>query len=251
MFTATNDPYYVAKEEVDVALKKVQDMVAEWKRLFREENTARSRRFQEVHAEISGELVNLDYDLKDITATISMVEEHRDNPKFNYVSDAEISSRKEFVRASLATVREIQDNVAGRAAQAKIEADKRQLLGTSGSRGSGQATDRRVEQDNDNFLAQQRQDQHRIMQQQDDTLTQISASAVRLGEAARTINMELQDQQQMLEDLDKDVDRETEKLNFVMKRMGRLLQTGDSKQLCLIIGLFVLMIVLIFLIINS
>jgi len=214
-------------------------------------NTARSRRFQEVHAEISGELVNLDLDLKDITATISMVEEHRDNPKFNYVSASEISSRKDFVRASLAAVREIQDTVAGRSAQAKIEADKRQVLQAGSSRGSGQAPDRRVEQENEDFLSRQRQDQQRMIQSQDETLTEISKSAQRLGEAARTINLELQDQQQMLEDLDKDVDKETEKLNFVMKRMGRLLKTGDSKQLCLIIGLFVLMIVLIFLIINS
>ena len=33
--------------------------------------------------------------------------------------------------------------------------------------------------------------------------------------------------------IDKDIDRETEKLNFVMKRVGRLLKTSDSKQLCL------------------
>jgi hypothetical protein len=250
-FTATTDPYYVAKEEVEAALKRVQDMVSEWKRLLRAENTARCARFQELHAEISGELVNLDLDLKDITATINMVEDHRDNPKFNYVSAGEITSRKEFVKASLAVVREIQDSVSGRSAQAKIEADKRQVLQGSSSRSGGQAHDRRAEKDNEDFLARQRQDQQRIIQNQDETLNDISKSALRLGEAAKTINMELQDQQQMLEDLDKDVDRETEKLNFVMKRMGRLLQTGDSKQLCLIIGLFVLMVVLIFLIINS
>lgn len=247
MLSAQTDPYYVAKEEVQAAVGKLQDMLVEWKRLLQEENTARSRRFQEIHSEISGELVQLDYDLKDITATINMVEENR--AKFNYCSDAEITSRKDFVKSSLAAIRVIQDTISSRHTQAKMEADKRQLLGTS-NRGS-QEPDRRIQQENENFLSRQRQDQQQIVAQQDETLTQISQSAQRLGEAARTINLELQDQQHMLEELDKDVDKETEKLNFVMKRMGRLLKTGDSKQLCLIIGLFVLMVVLIFLLINS
>merc|ERR550525_74046 len=100
-------------------------------------------------------------------------------------------------------------------------------------------------------MRRQRQEQAQLIAQQDQDLTLLSQSAQRLNETARTINTELQDQQKMLEELDEDIDKETEKLNFVMKRVGRLLQTSDNKQLCLIIGLSILMVVLIFLIINS
>lgn len=243
------DPYYVARDEVDAKIRKVQDMHSEWKRLLHSENTARSQRFQHLHAEILAELQNTDYDLQDITATISMVEDNR--ARFN-MAEAEIKSRKDFVSRSRVSVREMHDSVAGTAASAKIEADKRQILTTRHNE-SKAAHDRQgqVTKDNDAFLDRERQTQQRIMEQQDETLDQIASSAHRLQGAANTISIELKEQQAMLEQLDDDIDKETEKLNFVMKRIGRLLQTGDSKQICLIVALFILMIVLIFLVINA
>lgn len=250
MLSSVGDPYYVAKDEVVAAIKKVQGMHEEWKRLLHSENTARSSRFQELHVEITGELRQLDYDLQDITATISMVEENR--AKFNF-ANAEITSRKAFVTNTRASVREIQDSVTGRAAQVKIEADKRSLITPASSASNPRntaETQKRMVKDNQEYLERQRRDQQQIVAEQDLALSDLSASAKRLEHTAQTINQELKDQQQMLQALDEDVDRETEKMNFVMKRVGRLLKTSDSKQLCLIIGLVVLLVVLIFLIIS-
>merc|ERR1719343_384368 len=125
MMPSAADPYYVARDEVDAKIKKIQDLHSEWKRLLHSENTARSQRFQNLHAEILAELQNIDYDLQDITATITMVEENR--TRFT-MDQAEISSRKDFVNRSRVAVREMHDSVAGTAATAKIEADKRQIL---------------------------------------------------------------------------------------------------------------------------
>merc|ERR1711979_146415 len=97
----------------------------------------------------------------------------------------------------------------------------------------------------------QRQEQQQIIRQQDEALSALSDSVKRLGDTATTINVELKEQQQMLEELDEDIDKETEKLNFVMKKVGRLLQTSDTKQLCVIIALFVLLLALLFLVINT
>ena len=44
----------------------------------------------------------------------------------------------------------------------------------------------------------------------------------RLGEQALVINNELDQQRQLLEQLDEDVDRQAEKLNFVMKHMAKV-----------------------------
>jgi len=172
------------------------------------------------------------------------------------VDDREVGNRKAFVRASRVTVREIQDNITGRSAMAKIDSDKRLALGTgsnagsAASRAAGEEQKARVARDNQDFLDNQSQDQTQIVRQQDNDLTLLSQSAQRLGETARTINTELRDQERMLQELDDDIDREAEKLNFVMKRMGRLMQTSDNKQLCLIIGLFLLAVGLVFLVIN-
>lgn len=248
MMPSVADPYYVARDEVDAKIKSVRDMHSEWKRLFHSVNTARSQRFQHLHADILAELQHIDYDLQDIVATITMVEGNR--AMFN-MDQAEISSRKAFVDRSRVAVRQMHDSVAGTAANAKIEADKRQILTSKPSENkAAQVRHSQVVRDNDAFLDMERQTQRRIIQQQDELVDQVASSAQRLQAAADTIGKELKEQQPLLLLLDKEIDKETESLNFVMKRIGRLLQTGDSKQLCLIIALFILMIVLIFLVIN-
>mmetsp|Transcript_43807 Transcript_43807/g.93787 ORF Transcript_43807/g.93787 Transcript_43807/m.93787 type:complete len:248 (-) Transcript_43807:239-982(-) len=244
------DPYYIAKEEVEGAIRKAQDMHKEWNKLLYSENTARSQRFQQLHSSLVADIEQLDMDVQDLAATIAMVEE---NPSRFAISSGEIALRKAFVSGSEKAVRSMQDSVRGAAAQSKIDADKRSaLLQKDGASGASSSQDRRAQgsRENDQFLARERQTQQQIVRQQDETLDQIAQSAQRLHGAASTISIELKEQQQMLKDLDNDIDKETEKLNFVMKRIGRLMQTGDSNQICLIIGLTVLMVVLIFFIIN-
>mmetsp|Transcript_19468 Transcript_19468/g.61243 ORF Transcript_19468/g.61243 Transcript_19468/m.61243 type:complete len:250 (-) Transcript_19468:31-780(-) len=249
MLSPATDPYYVAKDEVEVAIKKVQGMHDEWKRLLQSENTAKSSRFQELHSEIAAELRHLDYDMQDITETIRVVEENR--AKFQF-GDAEIQSRKDFVTASRGTVKAVQDSVSSRHALGKIEADRKQALGTASSaRARDEQQSQAAARENEAFVERQRQEQAQLIAQQDQDLTLFSQSAQKLRDTAQAINVELKDQQKMLEELDEDIDKETEKLNFVMKRMGRLLKTSDNKQLCLIIGLVGLMLVLVFLVVNS
>eukprot|EP00931_Biecheleriopsis_adriatica_P090301 TRINITY_DN64307_c0_g1_i1.p1 TRINITY_DN64307_c0_g1~~TRINITY_DN64307_c0_g1_i1.p1 ORF type:complete len:260 (-),score=76.74 TRINITY_DN64307_c0_g1_i1:53-727(-) len=224
-------------------------MHEDWKRLLQSENTARSERFQKIHSELSGELRQLDMDLQDISATIEMVEGNRAAFQFD---DAEIASRKRFVSDTRKTVKDIQDNVTSQRTFSKMESDKRQLLSSSASMQKDRDERQgRMLKDNQDFLDRQRQSQMQIVAQQDEDLSALSASAQRLGNTAQIINTELKEQQKMLEELDEDIDKETEKLNFVMKRMGRLLKTSDNKQLCLIIGLSLLMVFLIFLVINT
>mmetsp|Transcript_10190 Transcript_10190/g.30612 ORF Transcript_10190/g.30612 Transcript_10190/m.30612 type:complete len:249 (-) Transcript_10190:40-786(-) len=248
MLSSATDPYYVAKDEVQAAIKKVQTMHDEWKRLLQSENTAKSTRFQELHSEIAAELRSLDYDLQDITETIKVVEENRTKFQFD---NSEIQSRKDFVQASRANVKALQDSVASRQAVGKIESDRRQALGTSSSNPARDDRQNAAARENEAFMDRQRQEQAQLIAQQDQDLALFSQSAQRLRETAQAINVELQDQQKMLEELDEDIDKETEKLNFVMKRIGRLLKTSDNKQLCLIVGLCVLLLVLVFLVINT
>jgi|Transcript_45894 hypothetical protein len=241
MMSGSADPYYMAQEEVRSAIKKIQSRHEEWKKLLN--GDTRSARFAELHAEISGELTQLGYDLQDITATIDMVEEHRG--KFE-IDDSEIKKRKDFVKASQRSVQDIKDNINSRQALGKIDADRRQANSNRDSERSQE-----VVRENEAFLSRQRQDQQQIMQHQDEALTALSDSVKRLGDTAQTINVELQDQQRMLEELEEDIDKETENLNFVMKKVGRLLKTSDHKQLCVIIALFLLMLGLLFLVINT
>jgi len=198
-------------------------------------------------------LAQLDSDLKDITETIRMVEENRARFQFN---DTEVGSRKAFVRASQGTLRGIQDSITSQQAMAKIESDKRLTLGIGSSMGSAtlwaarEEEEARVATDNRDFLDHQHHEQRRIIRQQDEGLTVLSQSVQRLGETARTMNKELLDHEKMLKQLEDGVDGEQERLNFATKRMDWLLQTSGNNQRCLVIGLSVLFVVLMFLVIN-
>lgn len=249
MLSPASDPYYEAQDEVKSAIKNMQSMHGNWKRLLDSENTARSQRFQDAHAELAGELQQLDMELQDISATISMVEGNR--AAFSGVNDAEVAARKRFVAESRRTVKQYKDEVTGQRTLSKLESDKKSSLMGSSASASNSGARQGNSKDNQDFLNNQRETQMQIMATQDEDLTQISASAQRLNNSAQIINTELKEQQKMLEELDDDLDKQTEKLNFVMKRMGKLLKTSDNKQLCLIIGLTCLMVFLIFLIINT
>lgn len=80
--------------------------------------------------------------------------------------------------------------------------------------------------------------------QQDEQLDEISEIAQRLHIQATTINQELQDQNVILKKLDSEVDENIHKMNFVMKKLAKLLKTNDSKTLCTIMILLAVLVVL-------
>mmetsp|Transcript_9435 Transcript_9435/g.13152 ORF Transcript_9435/g.13152 Transcript_9435/m.13152 type:complete len:243 (+) Transcript_9435:149-877(+) len=242
MLPSATDPYHVVRDELEQTIGRLRQLQRDWQHELGHD-TANNSRFQSLHSELSGEICQVEIDLSDLASAISTVEGNRD--RFQ-LADSEIASRRAFVKQSLADVQQIKESVNSREAQQKINADRDRSLRKPalGSR-SKQAEDQ-----NNAFLGQQRQEQQLLIAQQDDQLLEISKSAHRLGEAAIMINTELKEQQVMLDELGEDIDREAEKLNFVMKRIGKLMQTSDSKQICVIIGLFMLSLVLLFLVIN-
>jgi len=65
------------------------------------------------------------------------------------------------------------------------------------------------------------------------------------------INEELKVQNQMLNDLDRDIDEAAEKMNFVMGKLAKLLKTKDSCQIWVIIILTLVLVLLIFLVVYT
>ena len=61
----------------------------------------------------------------------------------------------------------------------------------------------------------------------------------------RTINMELREQNQMLDELEDDLDEAGNKMNFVMAKLSKLLKTKDGCLIWTIILLTLLLCILI------
>lgn len=67
-----------------------------------------------------------------------------------------------------------------------------------------------------------------LVKQQDQQIDEINELALRLHNHANIINMELKDQHVMIEKLSSEVDENLDKMNFVMKKLGKLLKTNGN-----------------------
>jgi len=240
------DPYYDARDGIQEDIVKLQGMREEWSKLFHSGNTAASDRFRDVHSEILGEAQQLESDLQEITNSISAVEDH---PTRYNIDDSELLRRKDFVRKARTDISEIRGHLTSQATKLKIDEDQRQLLLSRKSKGEQHEVSR-INHENEAFLGKQKQEQAQIIAQQDDQLEDLCQTAGRLADTALVIQGELKSQHHMLDKLGQDIDKESEKLHFVMKRIHKLMKTSDNKQLCLIVVLFITAAVLIFLIVN-
>lgn len=268
MHSALDDPYPHARDDVRDALQKLQKLHEEWKRMLRARNPAENQHFHEVRANISSELQDLTEDVQGIALAIKAVEDNRQSFP---VDDAEMSRRRDFLRTSEASLQDMgayvknpktlanieafdrESQVAKAAADAKAKAQaqasaqvpKRQEEGGGGVELEADGDFLR----NDEFLGREMHQQQQIRAEQDDYMVDIGKSAARLKEVASTMNTEINYQNNLLEDLDEDIEKETEHLNSVMKNVGRLLQTSDRSQLYVIIALCVLFAILLFFVI--
>lgn len=249
MLSTRVDPFDVAKEEVEAAVRKVQFLHKEWRRLVETENTADSQRFKGLHAELLGELQQLEYDLQEVDVSISTVEENRSRFALD---DTQIASRKAFLQRSRAVHQEVKSSLDSSKTRAKMDDDRRQLLQTirnEAVRTEERERSRQGEINTDFYLQEQQLLQRQLLESQDQELIELSKTTQRLGQTAQVINQELQSQQKMLDELNDDMDREMEKMDFLTKGMGRLLKTNNWWQVYLIVGLILIFALLLVLII--
>jgi hypothetical protein len=70
--------------------------------------------------------------------------------------------------------------------------------------------------------------QEDLVKQEDQQLDEIHELALRLHNHANIINTELKDQHVIIEKLSSEVDENLDKMNFVMKKLAKLLKTNGN-----------------------
>eukprot|EP00933_Yihiella_yeosuensis_P015518 TRINITY_DN13501_c3_g1_i1.p1 TRINITY_DN13501_c3_g1~~TRINITY_DN13501_c3_g1_i1.p1 ORF type:complete len:248 (-),score=47.68 TRINITY_DN13501_c3_g1_i1:107-850(-) len=247
MMSSSTDPFDVAKDHVERMVQKVRGMGKEWHRLLETENTAESRRFQDLHSEIVGEVQQLAYDLDEIEGSIKAVEENRD--RF-HLSDEALRERKDFLISSRKAISDVKASLSGQLAKTKMEEDRRRAL-TNRQHKDQQDQQRRIEQESSAYIEEQKKLQRQLISQQEDELDALSKGTLRLGQVAQTINGELESQQKILDELNQDMDREMERMDVVTKGMASILKTSNRTHIYMVGGAILLFFILIFLILNT
>lgn len=237
MNSAASDPYYVARDAVNQSVNEIQASVKKWE-VYLSSDTTQSKVFGDATRVLMEDVDRLEEDLAVIDSSIRVVES---NPTRFPLRMGELESRKQWTSMQHRICSDIRSKVNGPQAKAKIEADKRKAAAAA----SESARQRKsIEEGNAANMNSSKQVHQQIIAQQDETLTELARVTDRLGETAVVINSELQDQQKLLSQLDNDIDRQQEKMNYVMGKMAKLLKTSDSKQLVFVLILVVLSIVL-------
>eukprot|EP01066_Platyproteum_vivax_P009345 Platyproteum_vivax@DN4105_c0_g1_i2.p1 len=216
--SSSADPYYLAQSEVQSGVNSIRSILEKWSRLVSESKSVQSGEYSKLADDARFELQNTEQDLTDLAISVKIAEE---NPTRFSIDQRELERRKLFVTQTQNFVQESREKI-GVLEQKKRQPKKR--------------WDEEAES-NREYVQHTRQEQKLIVAEQDEQLVALADTTHRLNETALIINRELEDQQIMIKELDDDIDREADKLNFVSKRMAVLLKTNDGKALYLVMVL--------------
>lgn len=198
METEPTDPFYEAKHEVDVSINKLEGLYNSWCNAADKSSILA----KETYILIREEITYLDVDLEDLENSVNIVK--KNFTKFN-ISEEEIQNRSRAINKI----------------RNKLNDIKRKMK----------------EHDSLSYKTkmQGNYDMNSVtLKRQDKELEELAQSAERLHNVAITINTELKDQQQLLEELENEIEYSNEKMNIVTKKIAEYLQTNNPKTLSLI-----------------
>jgi len=240
------DPFYVVKEEVQQSVSGVTTLYERWQELLRNTNTSQNDEFKWTTNQIKNGIKSIEWDIQDLEETIGIVEGNRQRFK---LEASEVESRKAFITETKSTIKKMKDDLNNATTKGKLENDARNTLMDTQKRKGGQdqgrfdGLQRAIAEDNDQYINNSHQQMQVTMTAQDEDLDAISKATGTLKEMGITINDELLRQQVILGDMDSEVDKTSVRLNNVLKRLNKLLDsTSDRVQWCMVIVLTLILI---------
>lgn len=237
------DPYYGVRDNVKAQCDKMKARNAKFHDMVRNVNTASSMEFKDLRKTLNKDVRNVEKQIRDLRGAIDAIEANR--ARFPGITNPELGQRKVFIDDMTYIVQEVKKGMESQSVRQKLAKDETEARMTQQRSMPTAAAPLPRGASNDTFIRNQRQQQHAIIDQQDVALTDLGASVDRLGNMGRTINEELREQNQMLDELDDDLDDAGNKMNFVMAKISKLLKTKDGCMLWTIIILTLTLAILI------
>jgi len=247
MAASAQDPFYVVKDELATKVQHIQGRLQNFRRLLASTNTATDTEFKECRKTLGRELKSAEKQLRDLNLTVELVQ--RDRQQFAHIDDYELEKRSSYVAETRRTLSDVRAFYSGDEVKQKMLADERKEIEKRPASNLGAMSSDDME--NTHFIHDQQAQQRMIMNQQDEDLEELGFAVDRVQDMAVGINSELKTQNRMLNDLDQDLDEATEKMNFVMGKLAKLLKTKDTCQIWTILALTLILIILIFLLIYT
>lgn len=236
------DPFFVVRDEVRQSLSNAQTQYSQWCMLL--DSEADIDKIQSVGSELKNCIKSIEWDLEDLDQTIKIAEANPNKFRLDY---AELESRKQFIRDTRAVVKKITDHMGSETVHSKLEAVKRKSLLSSAREKKPRGRFARLEEElvrsNQEFIEQERHQQQMQIARQDEQLDRVGASVHTLKKMGEAIGDELDEQQIMLEDFDREVEQTDSRMRSLTTRVNKAIRKSNDK--CQIITIVVLVVVLI------
>lgn len=233
-----DDPFFTVKEEVQKAITNVNGLFLRFTGLL-DKNTSSTKEIDWLKNEIKTNTRSIEWDLEDLTETISIVES---NPqKFN-LTVSDIEDRQMFIKKSRELIEELKITLQNAEANTNINNTSQKVRRHSGNKYSRLCND--IQFSNQRFINDQQQQQETEMNQQDKQLENVSASVGMLKSMGGQIGKELDEQAIILDDLGHEIEQTDSRLNTILVRVEKMLRLADDKkQTYVLIALIIMMLI--------
>ncbi|KAM4749960.1 syntaxin-10 [Anableps anableps] len=233
------DPFFVVKGEVQKALSRARGLFDRWEELLQEGTQVSRDELDWSANELRNCLRAIDWDLEDLSETISIVES---NPGKFRLGDNELQERRDFVERTRKSVQEMKDELSSPSAVARAEKKNRQEQ----DRSTG--LEAHLVSANSRYIQEQQEQQQLIIQEQDEQLELVSGSIRVLKDMSGRIGDELDEQAVMLGDFGDEMDQTSSRMDSVLKKLEKVSHmTSSRRQWCAIGILVAIMIVVLIL----
>uniref|UniRef100_A0A674C2E9 Syntaxin-10-like n=1 Tax=Salmo trutta TaxID=8032 RepID=A0A674C2E9_SALTR len=221
-----DDGVGVVPGRVQKALSRARSLYERWEELLEEGTQVSKDELDWSTNELRNCLRAIDWDLEDLSETISIVES---NPGKFRLGENELQERRDFVERTRQAVQEMKDQLSSPSVVAQAEKKNRQaLMGTSGQDRSDGLESHLVSA-NSRYIQDQQEQQQLIMQDQDEQLELVTGSIRVLKDMSGRIGDELDQQAVMLGEFGEEMDQTGSRMNSVLKKMEKVSHMTSSE----------------------
>ncbi|KAJ8071968.1 hypothetical protein PM082_001952 [Marasmius tenuissimus] len=230
------DPYHAVQQEVQSSLQTATQLKASYVRI-RNMQSGREESEELVWArnELKATLAALEADFEDLEESVKIVEST--GARMFGIEENELQDRKKYVAHVRREIESMRAEVSGTQPPSQI-----QNLPQSGRNTPTPQTPR----EDDHQGAWAREEQQMMMREQDRTIESIAGTLSTLAQQAGLMGQEIGEHNELLDDLERNVDRTDSKLSASMKKLKKFIRDSEEKGSgwCIVILIIVLMILL-------
>ncbi|KAI1788671.1 t-SNARE [Ganoderma leucocontextum] len=230
----STDPYHAVQQEIQSSLQTAGTLRASFLRI---RSTAREDSEELVWArnELKATLAALEADLEDLEESVNVVEST--GARLFGLEETEVIERRRYV----SHVRQEIETMRG-----EVEGGRRSRPASVLGLGPSARTAELGSEYEDSQAEWARQEQELMIQQQDETIDTIAGTLNTIHEQAGLMGREIVEHNELLDDLERGVDRSDTKLSTAMSKMRKFIrQTEETKSgWCIVFLIIVLMALL-------